>query len=187
MSKIYKTTIVDTLPSEGEKDVIYLILEDGVFVAYVYIGTEFLRIGEEYEIATTSSDGLMSASDKTKLSLIGGTMEQNEDTVSLASGSAASVATIPLRTGRWILITLVYFPGNSGGGWRYTFISNTSTSGSRIDRMAEDNGANVGNTTYDSRIVTILDGGVNYYLYAQQNSGSTLSCKVIWKAISLGY
>ena len=184
MSKIYKTTIVESLPETGEKDIIYLVMEDGAFVAYIYIGSTFLRVGEEYEVATSSSDGLMAAGDKAKLDVLGSISYQDMETVSVASGSAVLARTIPIRSGYWILITMVYFPGNSGGGYRYTYIAD-ELGGSRIDRMAEDNGANVGDTTYNSRIVTVVTGAHNYYLYAQQNSGSTLSCRVQHKAICI--
>lgn len=191
MSKIYKTTIVEELPQSGEPDILYLVEENGNFAAYVFVGTEFLRVGEEYELATTSSDGLMSAEDKAKLDNIGDMTNQGaESSYTVPDNTKSLVGVIRLPAGKWLVITMVYFAGNSGGGWRYSFVSTSSvpSSASRIDRTWEDNGANVGNTTYNSRITNIVDvdsGIAQLYLYAQQNSGATITCRSQWKAIRI--
>lgn len=192
MSKIYKTTIVEELPQSGEPDILYLVEEDGNFAAYVFVDSEFLRVGEEYELATSSSDGLMSAADKAKLDNIGYTGAYGEErTTSVSDNTKAMVDVIRLPAGKWLLITMVYFAGNSGGGWRYSFVSASMVPSEafRIDRTWEDNGANVGNTTYNSRITNIVEvsnGAVaTLYLFAQQNSGATITCRSQWKAIRI--
>ena len=143
------------------------------------------------DVATTTDKGLMSAADKTKLDEIGTVQNYSENAVSVPTGNTPTlVQVIRVPEGKWLVITTVYFSGNSGGGWRYTFWSNThGSSPSPISRLYEDNGANVGATTYDSRIVGVLEGQgpmAYIYLYAEQNSGVSLNTRTNMQMIKIG-
>lgn len=192
MSKIYKTTIVESLPVTGQRDILYLVYDTDIdaFLGYVWDETtsQFLRHGAQYELATGSNDGLMSASDKTKLDGIGEILTGSETTTSV-DNTATKVNDIRLTRGKWLIISMVHFSWNNAGGWRYSFISQSQISPSAISTLFEDNGANVGGTTYNSRITGIINNTSDVlalYLYAQQNSGTNISCTSQWQAIRIG-
>lgn len=200
MSKIYKTTIVESLPVTGERDILYLVYDTDIdaFLGYVWdeTTTQFLRHGAQYELATGSNDGLMSASDKTKLDGmdaakldgIGEILTGSETTTSVGN-AATKVNDIRLTRGKWLIISMVRFSYNNAGGWRYSFISQSQISPSAMSTLFEDNGANVGGTTYNSRITGIINNTSDVlalYLFAQQNSGTNLNCKAQWQAIRIG-
>lgn len=169
MSKIYKTTIVEELPQTGQAGLMYLIQEaSGNFAAYVFINNEFVKVGAETGTVTAST----------------------EQSKTVPDNIPTLMETIPIPTGSWIIITMVQFSYNSGGGWRYSFISASSnpTQASSLDKSWEDNGANVGGTTYNSRIVNAIKANSPYrlYLYAQQNSGGSITCRSKYILVRVG-
>lgn len=169
MSKIYKTIIVDALPQDGQSDLMYLIQNSlGCFDAYIYDNNEFVRVGAETGTVTNST----------------------EETVTVQNNTATLMSPIRIPTGSWLVITMVRFSYNNGGGWRYSFVSQSSnpTQAEAIDTSWEDNGANVGGTTYNSRIVNAIKttSPINLYLFAQQNSGGSITCKTKYILVKVG-
>ena len=169
MSKIYKTIIVGELPQNGQPDLMYLIPNAfGCFEAYVYDDNQFVRVGAETGTVTNST----------------------EETVTVQNNTATLMSPIHIPTGSWIIITMVRFSYNNGGGWRYSFVSQSSnpTQAEAIDKSWEDNGANVGGTTYNSRIVNAIKttSPINLYLFAQQNSGGSITCKTKYILVKVG-
>lgn len=142
------------------------------------------------DVATTSSNGLMSSTDKARVGALGMRVTDDQSTsVSVPSATWKSIASVTLEKGLWVLAATLQFPSNSSG-YRWAVISTSGTSASANDRR--QNGANVvavsGQPTYVNVAATkYLDSSTTFHLVAYQNSGSSLGCFGCITATRVGY
>lgn len=119
----------DSFPTEGDKSVLYVASEEKK--VYAWTGSQYFAIGE-YENATTTSPGLMSAADKAKLDGI----ESNANNYTLPTagrntlGGVKTTSSVTSATGYTacpIISGVPYYKeGSSAGDYIYTSISETN-------------------------------------------------------------
>lgn len=119
----------DAFPTEGDKSVLYVASEEKK--VYAWTGSQYFAIGE-YENATTTSPGLMSAADKAKLDNIDA--NANNYTLPTAGrntlGGVKTTSGVTSATGYTacpIISGVPYYKeGSSAGDYIYTSISETN-------------------------------------------------------------
>lgn len=119
----------DAFPTEGDKRVLYVASEEKK--VYAWTGSQYFAIGE-YENATTTSPGLMSATDKAKLDNIDA--NANNYTLPTAGrntlGGVKTTSGVTSATGYTacpIISGVPYYKeGSSAGDYIYTSISETN-------------------------------------------------------------
>lgn len=119
----------DAFPTEGDKHTLYVASEERK--VYAWTGSQYFAIGE-YENATTTSPGLMSANDKAKLDGI----ESNANNYTLPTAgrntlggvkTTSSVTSASGYTACPIISGVPYYKeGSSAGDYIYTSISETN-------------------------------------------------------------
>lgn len=124
-----------------------------------------------YGAATTSTAGLMSAADKTKLDAIGSVLAGTALTTTVANGTtttAVSKLTIP-TSGMWIVQGRLGFNSNTTG-YRGIGLSTSQTGGTQVRVPAVTT-----NSATKLNTVSFSTGGTDIYLVAEQTSGANLT------------
>lgn len=134
-----------------------------------------------YSAATTSKDGLMSSTDKTKLNGVGTIVSTAPSAVSMTSQSGSTgtaIASIEFPAGIYVVTCATHFPAysSSAGSYRRATFSNTS---GKIDATRGNSmiAAPINNQTTMIQMTIVLNvvNAATYYLNAQHNSSESLS------------
>lgn len=137
-----------------------------------------------YSAATASTAGLMSAADKTKLDNIG-SASGGSNTKSIASGTSwtDTGVTVTCEPGTWILVAAASFASNATGRrnimWRTSENANLAHSQMKVSALSGSD------TVLHSTAIVYPGSETTYKLCVQQNSGSSLSTEVNWRAVRI--
>lgn len=144
-----------------------------------------------YGVATTSANGLMSSSDKTKLTAIGTILSVSPSAVSCSSqsgGTGTEIAGLEFPAGTYFVTCAVHFPAYSSSAGSYRRATLSTTSG-KIDASKGVSmiSSPINNQTTMVHIGTIIKvtSATVYYLNAQHNSSESLSVSGQIKAVRI--
>lgn len=138
-----------------------------------------------YDVATQSTPGLMSATDKTHLDEIG-TILSDSSTVSIASNTnwTKTGIKITLTEGKWLLIASAAFPSNNTGrraiGWRNN-TTNTRINASQVNQTALDDAI-----TRIQTCIPVEANNTEFEIETSQTSGSALNVPFYYNIIKIG-
>lgn len=162
------------------------VYHNGASSSIVYMDSN----GARGPLASTSENGFMSASDKTKLDGISG-WTASATTIAdknLSSGTTTqNIGSFTLAAGYWMVYVVCRFQSNATG--RRMICLATSSTADGMDYAAIDVGNAVNGTTTYLKIVHFLHptATTTYYVNGYQNSGSQLTVNTrygAWKILS---